>query len=129
MSEVRNVRAISFVVVSTALVISLVACGHDSDKTAPPSESTVRAPPVSEHFVLPFDLVQLDGTVPIGRPVVYDHEPYTFDIVPVGIRSLRAAYRVTDDEPIGLFREWVGQLDGLALDDLSVHAGTGPGEP
>src|SRR5918995_363336 len=82
MSAMRHVGRSFLVGISVALMTSLVACGDDSGQAAPPSTGAVSDDPTGEPFPLPFGLVQLDGTAAIGRPVVYDHEPYTFNNVP-----------------------------------------------
>ena len=48
-----------------------------------------------------------EGTEPVGRPAVYDRVPYYLNEEPVRARSLRAAYRVTDEDPLGVVRAWV----------------------
>jgi hypothetical protein len=85
---------------------------------------------IAESFDLPFGLVQPAGTVPLGRPAVFDHDVYYYNGVPVRGTSLRAAYQVTDPDPLGVVRTWVQHLDGLTLDQVSVHtaaqSGAGP---
>jgi hypothetical protein len=129
MSAMPRVGTPFLAAISMALITSLVACGDDSGRAALSSTGADSHGLTGEPFPLPFGLVQLDGTAAIGRPVVYDHEPYTFNNVPVRVRSLRAAYRVTADDAVDVFRRWVGQLDGLALGEVCVRAGTGPAEP
>lgn len=123
---------LSQLAVSAILLLGLVSCGDDRDQAALPSQAAVSEGSAGDSFPLPFGLVQLDGTVPIGRPVVYDHDRGTFNNVPVHVRSLRAAYRVPAADAVAVFRDWVGQLDGLALNDVCVRAGgagTGAPEP
>jgi hypothetical protein len=125
----------------TATVVSLVgalgpvACGTDDPEgpsaldEGPP---TTTVPTIAQSFDLPFGLIQPAGIVPIGRPAVFEHELYSYNGVPVRRRLLRAAYRVTDPDPVGVLRAWVERLDGLTLDRLSVRAaaqsGSGPVE-
>jgi hypothetical protein len=109
-----------------ALATSAVACGDgDGAGTAQPTGSPVETAAAE----LPFGLVQIEGTAPVGRPVVYDDEPDVEEGEAVAVTSLQAAYRVTDGDPVAVFRAWVDQLDVLALDEMSVYAGVGPGEP
>lgn len=76
---------------------------------------------------LPFGLEQVDGTEPIGRPAVFDDAPYMYNGEPVSSRLLRAAYRVTADDPLAVVRAWADQLDGLALDEVQIVADHGGG--
>ena len=81
--------------------------GDDQDASAP----------------LPFGLEHVEGTSVVGRPVVFDQEPYRFDGDEVQIRTLWAVYRVTADNPGEVFLAWVDQLDDLAIAEMSVQAG------
>jgi hypothetical protein len=116
-------------VVSGNLLIGLVSCGDDSDQAALPSQAAVPEGSAGESFPLPFGLVQLDGTAPIGRPAIYDRDRGTFHDLPIRVRSLRAAYRVSAADAVAVFRDWVRQLDGLALNDVCVRGGAGTGAP
>jgi hypothetical protein len=125
--------------ISTATVVSVlctfgpVACGPDTgERPAALGEgaATTTVPTIAEWFDLPFGLVQLTGTVPIGRPAVFEQVLYYDNGAPVRGTSLRAAYRVTDPDPVGVVRAMVERLDGLTLDEVSVRAaaesGAGP---
>lgn len=65
----------------------------------------------------------------IGRPAVFDQAPYTRGGEKVTIRSLRAAYRVTADNPGEAFLGWVQQMDRLAIAEMTVRAGSTAEEP
>lgn len=80
-------------------------------------------------FALPFGLEHVEGTEAVGRPALYDHEPYTFDGEPVQLRSLIAVYRVTAVNPGEVFLDWIEQLDELAVSEVVVRAGSAPYEP
>ncbi|MFP5326914.1 MAG: hypothetical protein ACLGHT_05465 [Acidimicrobiia bacterium] len=80
-------------------------------------------------FALPFGLEHVEGTEAVGRPALYDHEPYTFDGSPVQIRSLIAVYRVPAENPGAVFLDWIEQLDELAVTEVVVKAGSTPSEP
>ena len=96
------------------LIALPVSCGDDEPES-----------PAS----LPFGLEEVNGTERIGTPAFFDHEPYTFDGEPVQMRSLIAVYRVTADNPGEVFLDWVEQLDKLAIDEVSVRAGSAAYEP
>jgi hypothetical protein len=122
-------------VVFLVSVLGLVACGtRDVEAPSALSEDafTSTVPMIAESFDLPFGLVQPAGVVPIGRPAVFERDLYHYNGVPVRGMSLRAAYRVTDPDPVGAVRAWVERLDGLTLDQVSVRAaaesGAGPVE-
>lgn len=128
----RVMRAAAILAVSVVLA---TGCGDGDQLVASdvPASST-DAPRTDEVPVvgeLPFGLVQVEGTTPIGRPMI-EESAVIYDDVPVSYRSLRAAYRVTADDPVAVFREWVDQLaagGGLALDTMNVRAGVDPTEP
>lgn len=78
---------------------------------------------------LPFGLQQIDGTEAIGTPAVIEEESYEYQGKQIRIRSVRAAFRVTSDDPGDVFRRWVEQLDVLAITQVDVTAGRAAGEP
>lgn len=78
---------------------------------------------------MPFGLEQVEGTSVIGRPAVFEQETYEFEDEEVTITSLWALYRVTAENPGDVFREWVEQLDDLAIAEIAVEAGTRASEP
>lgn len=126
-------RALALSVVGLVCAAGAVACGTDTGgggRAGNPEATTPRSSALAESFELPFGLTQPPGTVAIGRPAVFEHDLYEFRGVPVRARSMRAAYRVTDADPVGVVRTWADQLDGLALDQVSVRAaaesGSGP---
>jgi hypothetical protein len=108
-------RRLGAALVGFSLVVTLVAWGG--------SDGNEGGAAVDE---LPFGLEQLEGTEPIGRPAVYEHDYARFRGELVRARSLRAAYRVTADDPPAVFRAWLAQLDGLALDRVSIQAWLDP---
>lgn len=69
---------------------------------------------------LPFGLEHVEGTEPIGRPAVYERVAVIQNGEPVTGLTLRAAYRVTADDPPAVVRAWADQLDGLALERVWV---------
>ena len=77
-----------------------------------------------DSFPLPFGLVQLDGTVSIGRPVVYDHDRGTFNDAPVRVRSLRAAYRVPAADAVAFMRKLRSILRYLGTCDGNMEQGS-----
>lgn len=79
-------------------------------------------------FALPWGLKQAEGTLPLGRPVVFD--PYTTDgTTPSSVRGLLAGYWVTAEDAVAVFDEWVGQLDRLTLDEIDIVAGSNTSSP
>lgn len=123
-------RPRSLAVVLAVGVGTLVGCGGDADEavdatgtTTPPEPTEV--PALEGPFPLPFGIEQPDGLEPIGRPIEYVRTGFYYGGVPVELRSVRAAYRVTADDPPAVLRAWTDQLEGMAL-----HRGTiGPGDP
>jgi hypothetical protein len=116
-------------------VVGPVACGSDGGEGAStPDEDagTGTVSTIAESFELPLGFVQPAGAVPIGRPAVFEQVLYYYNGVPVRGSSLRAAYRVTDGDPVGVVRALVEGIDGLTLDTVSVRAasesGSGPVE-
>jgi hypothetical protein len=102
-----------------AVWATVVACGGDGDSGDEAAESDEAGTPAAVGPVeLPFGLEAVEGTEPVGRVAVFDHVPYIQDGEPVASRSLRAAYRVTDDDPLTVFRAWAAQLDGMTLDEV-----------
>lgn len=99
-----------------ACALGPVACGGDSDGL-----SAAGGDALATSFDLPFGLTQPDGAVPIGRPAVFEQDLYFRNGVPVRSTSLRAAYRITDRDPLSVVRAWVGRIDGLALDGIDVR--------
>jgi hypothetical protein len=110
-------------------MLAPVACGPDPGEgpAAIGEDAATTASTIAETFDLPFGLIQPAGVVPIGRPVVYEQDLYSYNGVPVRGRSLRAAYRVTDPDPVNVVRALVERLDGLTLDEVSVHAAANSG--
>jgi hypothetical protein len=118
LAGMRKVRRSGAALVAIVLWLAVGACGGDESGNDRASSGDT---PGADSFPLPFGLEQLEGTEPIGRPAVYDTELYTYNGAPVRGRVLRAAYRVTGDDPPAVLRAWVAQLDGLALDELSIR--------
>lgn len=110
-------RASTAVAAAIVAVAGLVACGDDdADLTTEAAE-----PPLAEQFDVPFGLDQIAGVEPIGRPAVYDQESADSAGDPVVTRSVRAAYRVTGDDPPAVLREAFTGL-ALALDNASIRS-------
>lgn len=78
---------------------------------------------------LPFGLEQIAGTEAIGTPAVVEEESYEYQGEEIRIRSVRAAFRVTSDDPGNVFRRWVEQLDVLAIAQVDVTAGVAADDP
>jgi hypothetical protein len=79
-------------------MLAPVACGPDpgEEPAAIGEDAATTASTIAETFELPFGLIQPAGVVPIGRPVVYEQDlysynGYSYNGVPVRGRSLRAA--------------------------------------
>lgn len=72
---------------------------------------------------LPFGLVVVEGTEPIGRPAVFEEPAFFHNGEPVAAQKLRAAFWVTSDDPAAAVRSWVDQLDRLALDEVTIQPG------
>jgi hypothetical protein len=109
-------RRLAAVLALVLLASAMVSCGSDDDRAA-----------VDERIdaALPFGLQIVEGTETIGRPAVREQEVVAYEGKPVTGRTLQAAFRVTSDHPLKVLRAWVAQLDHLALDDVSVRAGSG----
>jgi hypothetical protein len=123
-------RILAGTLVSLVCPVGAVACGSedvDGPSATGDGSVTTTVPLIAESFDLPFGLVDSDGTVPIGRPAVFEQDLYSYNGVPVRSSSLRAAYRVTDPDPVGLVRAWVERLGGLTLNEVSVRAATDSG--
>ena len=105
-------------VLAIAVALTVAGCG-DPVATGPADRADSGGDAPREH-PLPFGLAQIPGTQPIGRPAVYDDVPYTYNGVPVTVRALKAAYRVTSSDPLSVFRAWVRQLEPLHLETLRV---------
>jgi hypothetical protein len=115
-------------VVSLLCTLGPVACGDDgAEQPSSLSDGAGTASTIAESFDLPFGLVQPAGAVPIGRPAVFEQVLHYYNDVPVRGTSLRAAYRVTDEDPLGVVRAWVERLDGLTLDEVQVRAASESG--
>ena len=111
----------------------LLGCGEPGlagDDAAPTSAPAASDPSFAPSFELPFDLEHVEGTTPIGRPMIMDQAVLHED-VPIVSRSVEVAYRVTAEDPVAVFRTWVEQLAtrGLALDTIDVRFGVDPTEP
>jgi hypothetical protein len=113
----RGWRSVAGVI---AVGVTVVACGSDGDgdRGDQATERDEAGTPAVGPVELPFGLEPVEGTEPIGRVAVFDHVPVIRDGEPVTSRSLRAAYRVTADDPQAVFRAWAEQLDGMTLDEL-----------
>jgi len=129
----RGMRRTTRGLVGATFLGLLVGCGDpgvalDEETRTPPSVEDEASVPTS--FELPFGLVQLEGTEPIGRPMIEESASF-YDGVPIPYLSLGAAYRVTAEDAVAVFRRWVDQLTtgGLALDTIEVRSGVGPAEP
>lgn len=86
---------------------------------------------VEESYALPFGLEQLEGASPIGRPLVHEAVDVIYNDEPIPYVILQAAYRISDDEPVEVFRRWVAELATaeLALDEVSVRPPNYPYDP
>jgi hypothetical protein len=103
----------------------LVACGDSGDSGGDTTEAAGE-PTIAASFEVPFGLDELEGVEPIGRPAVVDRVYGTYEDQPVMALSVRAAYRVTADDPPAVVRDALGGLDGLTLDEASIR---GIGDP
>jgi hypothetical protein len=93
--------------------------------TTTPSAAPLTTARLEGPFALPFGLEQLEGTEPLGRPAVYDEVIVQYNGVDIWARTLRAAYRVTADDPPAVVRAWLAQLDDLTLDVGTLSVGDG----
>ncbi|HEX5947410.1 MAG TPA: hypothetical protein VFY82_14085 [Acidimicrobiales bacterium] len=115
MLSIRRVPlAVLGVVVASA---GVVACGDDDGDVA----ATGAEPVLTTSIDVPFGLDQIAGIEPVGRPAVFDHEYGSNAAEPIMARSVRAAYRVTADDPPAVVRDVLAGLDGLSLDDGSIR--------
>ena len=111
-------------VVLLAAALASAACGSDpapvrADQVQEEADQAPRPP-------LPFGLQQVDGTEPVGWPLVFDHVELVYDGEPVPARALRAAYRVTVDDPESVVRAWAEQLVELSLGDVRITPAESP---
>jgi hypothetical protein len=114
-------------VVGLVLAAGLGACGGSDDDgsdvhtgDAEPGEAGAMG-----DIAMPFGLDEIEGAEPIGRPAVFDHVAVLDQEEPIMARSVKAAYRVTDDDPPAVVRTLLDQLDGLALDEASMFGSAG----
>jgi hypothetical protein len=119
--------------VGAAFLAMLVGCGEPglvSDDAAETTVSAENESSIAPSFDLPFGLEHVEGTTPIGRPMILD-QAILYEEVPIVSRSLDVAYRVTAEDPVAVFHTWVEQLAtrGLALDTIDVRSGVDPTEP
>ena len=98
-----------------------VACGDVA--------TTVGEPVLTTSIDVPFGLDEIAGMEPVGRPAVFDHEYGSDTADPIMARSVRAAYRVTADDPPAVMRDVLAGLAGLSLDDGSIRGIDDPGCP
>jgi hypothetical protein len=103
------------VAVLSALALLIGACGSD-----PAPVRTEQAEGEVERHPLPLGLAQVEGTEPIGRPLVFEHVASVFDGQPVASTAVRAAYRVTGD-PETVLRAWAEQLVPVGLGDVLLR--------
>lgn len=101
------------------LATGSLSCGSGTPTGS--SSEAIAAPP--QPIELPFGLDIVAGTEPIGRPAVFDEPALLYKGEPVPARKLQAAFWVTAQDPVGVVRAWVDQLDRLALDEVSVQPG------
>ncbi len=102
-------------------VLALAGCGGEStDVTTDDQPGSRSEAPV---VALPFGLEQVEGTRPIGRPVVYEQTAFNVNDQAVPTRSLRAAFRVTGD-PGDVFERWIAQLSRLRLGEVALRPET-----
>jgi hypothetical protein len=66
-------------------MLAPAACGPDPGEgpAAIGEDAATTASTIAETFDLPFGLIQPAGVVPIGRPVVYEQDLYSYNGVPV----------------------------------------------
>jgi len=83
----------------------------------------------ADAYPLPFGLEHVEGTTSIGRRAVYEDATVIYGGQPGSLRILRAAYRVDGKDPLGVFRDWVDQLDRVGLGEVTVRAGQGARSP
>lgn len=108
-----DVKRVAGVVACVVLAAVSPSCGDESGRSSSSVDSAV----------LPFGLEIVAGTELIGRPAVYDEPAFFYNGEPVPARKLQAAFWVTADDPVAVMRAWVGQLDRLALDQVTVQRG------
>jgi hypothetical protein len=82
---------------------------------------------VAADFALPFELEQVAGTVPVGRPAVWEDVLYEYAGEPIRGTTLVAAYRVTGESPVAVIRLWAAQLDSLDLERVTIRSGENSG--
>lgn len=108
------------------LVLPVAIGGCNSD---PSASSSGEEPAPDIAVTLPFGVEHVEGSASIGRPAIYEHVPFTYNGEPVEARTLWAAYRVVAPHPAAVFREWVDQLDRLALDRVVVRSSRSRHDP
>ena len=97
-------------------VIGVVACSDNQVATTEETGSTLVAPPVVQ---LPFGLVVVEGSEPLGRPLTYRDVELYYRNEPVESDILDAAFRVTGS-PQEVLQAWVDQLASVGLGDVQV---------
>lgn len=102
--------------VFVALAGAVAACSSGTEVETDGGESTDEA--VAE-YALPFGLDQVEGTVPVARPVVAEQVTALYDGQPVNATSLRAAYRVTGS-PQEVIAAWSEQFAELGIGEIAV---------
>jgi hypothetical protein len=123
LSAVRRNAATQVIALAALLLVVVGGCsdGTDGDNaSATTSTSSLAEPPLRTAFSLPFGLEQVDGMIPIGRPAVRSESRLEFAGEPVTGVSLDGAYWVTGDDPVGVFRRFVAQMDRLPIGRIDV---------
>lgn len=119
----RVLRRNLVVVLGLLIVTGASACGDRATKGAS------SAGELGDEFALPFGLIQVAGTRPIGRPAVFDDVGSDYEGPPTTVGSLEAAYEVVGDDPVAVFRSWVDQLKILHVGEVTVQAAGEEGLP
>lgn len=107
-------------VVAVALLVAVALAGCGSDPAPVRTEQAGRGD--VESHPLPFGIERVNGTEPVGRPLVFDDVFLVYDGVPVPARALRAAYRVRGD-PEDVLRAWAEQLASVGVGNVRVRTG------
>ena len=117
----RAIR-LGLVVVGALVAVLPPACGDPVTRGASSEVDFADGSP------LPFGLKQVAGTLPIGRPAVFDEVPLAYNGNPITTRSLRAAYQVVGDDAVAVFRAWARQLKVLHVGSVHMRGGDGAGD-
>jgi hypothetical protein len=105
-------------IVLALLLGSLAACGSDEGAQ----------PEFEASYPLPFALEQVEGTRPLGRPVVHERVLLVYAGTPINGTELDAAYRVTGDVA-EVLHGWLEQIAAFGtIPTINAFvAGTGDG--